>query len=480
MSHLDSIHRRERAVELCEQAQNLANMGYLPECLAKIEEGLECHAQCKELLALKAEVEPRLASIEEALEKAALRAAKRRHLKDKKREDMKLADAARVLGVAPDCRDEAVLKRAFKKESLRHHPDRNRGDADATRRFQLVNDAYEKFCAAIAEGGGVEAQAPYDGDAARKAFQAHLESLEIGSWEVFADVYRRVQYDAPTEAVKNQGERKQAFAEYQNARLKVEKARERADAAKLEQKHKQAFLGLLAEHAFVDGSATWREAGPKLREHCRAHKDARFGLLEDDVKQRAFEDFVRELAATEKAAKEARSRKRGADFAAYLGEVEATLLKRFMRKCLLQRHTRNTLAAKRTGLSSAAAPDAAASELAKWEALRWSKVDDALRAVRDPRYACLSSDGRRREFDAFRRARVEGLGGVFKEEKKRSRSRDRRSRDESRGRSSRDRSRRDDSRDRSRRDRSRDRGRRDRSRSRDRGRRDRSRDRGRR
>ena len=134
MSHLDSIHRRERAVELCEQAQNLANMGYLPECLAKIEEGLECHAQCKELLALKAEVEPRLAAIEEALEKAALRAAKRRHLKDKKREDMKLADAARVLGVAPDCRDEAVLKRAFKKESLRHHPDRNRGDADATRR----------------------------------------------------------------------------------------------------------------------------------------------------------------------------------------------------------------------------------------------------------------------------------------------------------------------------------------------------------
>ena len=454
MSHLDSIHRRERAVELCEQAQNLANMGYLPECLAKIEEGLECHAQCKELLALKAEVEPRLAAIEEALEKAALRAAKRRHLKDKKREDMKLADAARVLGVAPDCRDEAVLKRAFKKESLRHHPDRNRGDADATRRFQLVNDAYEKFCAAIAEGGGVEAQAPYDGDAARKAFQAHLESLEIGSWEVFADVYRRVQYDAPTEAVKNQGERKQAFAEYQNARLKVEKARERADAAKLEQKHKQAFLGLLAEHAFVDGSATWREAGPKLREHCRAHKDARFGLLEDDVKQRAFEDFVRELAATEKAAKEARSRKRGADFAAYLGEVEATLLE--------------------------AAPDAAASELAKWEALRWSKVDDALRAVRDPRYACLSSDGRRREFDAFRRARVEGLGGVFKEEKKRSKSRDGRSRDESRGRSSRDRSRRDDSRDRSRRDRSRDRSRRDRSRSRDRSRRDRSRDRGRR
>ena len=135
----DSIARRERAEELAEKADEMASMGYLPECLSLCEEGLKLWSGCKALLELKAIVEPRLQRLEEALEKAAVRAAKRRNLKDKKKEDMKLQDAAGVLGVPASCRDEVVLKKAFKKESLRHHPDRNRGDEDATRRFQLVN-----------------------------------------------------------------------------------------------------------------------------------------------------------------------------------------------------------------------------------------------------------------------------------------------------------------------------------------------------
>ena len=38
-----------------------------------------------------------------------------------------LEEAARVLGVSVECRDEKVLKLAFKKRSLEHHPDKNPG-----------------------------------------------------------------------------------------------------------------------------------------------------------------------------------------------------------------------------------------------------------------------------------------------------------------------------------------------------------------
>ena len=33
--------------------------------------------------------------------------------------------------------------------SLKHHPDRNRGDSSATQRFQRVHDAYESFMVAL-------------------------------------------------------------------------------------------------------------------------------------------------------------------------------------------------------------------------------------------------------------------------------------------------------------------------------------------
>ena len=106
---------------------------------------------------------------------------------------MKLQDAALVLGVAADCRDEAQLKKAYKKMSLKHHPDRNRGDPSATQRFQRVHDAYESFMVALPEDG-VEPDASdksqYDPVAAIAAFKAHLEKKEINSWENFNDVYR--------------------------------------------------------------------------------------------------------------------------------------------------------------------------------------------------------------------------------------------------------------------------------------------------
>ena len=47
-----------------------------------------------------------------------------------------------LLGVSPDC-DPHELKRAFRKEARKWHPDLNKNDVNAEERFKLVNEAYE-------------------------------------------------------------------------------------------------------------------------------------------------------------------------------------------------------------------------------------------------------------------------------------------------------------------------------------------------
>ncbi len=50
--------------------------------------------------------------------------------------------ACKVLGVSEDA-DRGKLKKAYRKASMKYHPDRNQGDADAVRKFVLVKCAYE-------------------------------------------------------------------------------------------------------------------------------------------------------------------------------------------------------------------------------------------------------------------------------------------------------------------------------------------------
>lgn len=205
---------------------------------------------------------------------------------------------------------------------------------------------------------------------------------------------------------------------------------------------------------------------PKLREHCRAHRDERYASVEDADREAIFDDFVRELKESEAKAKAERSKKRADAYVAFLAEVGDDAL----------------LALAPPPAPSSAGENKDAPGLnATWESLRWSKVDDFLRAKNDDRYKNISSESRKREFEALRKLRVDANGGptvappVDRSRDKKASRRDKRSR-------SRDRSRRDASRDGHRRDRS-DRDRDDRSRDRrdrDRDRRDRSRDRGRR
>lgn len=46
-----------------------------------------------------------------------------------------------LLGVSPDS-DASQLKRAFRREARRWHPDLNGNDSHAEERFKLVNEAY--------------------------------------------------------------------------------------------------------------------------------------------------------------------------------------------------------------------------------------------------------------------------------------------------------------------------------------------------
>ncbi len=53
-------------------------------------------------------------------------------------------DPYQVLGVSRDASDEEI-KRAYRALAKKYHPDRNPGDAEAARKMQQVNDAYERI-----------------------------------------------------------------------------------------------------------------------------------------------------------------------------------------------------------------------------------------------------------------------------------------------------------------------------------------------
>ena len=53
-------------------------------------------------------------------------------------------DPDKVLGVSPNATDEEI-KQAYRKLAKQYHPDRNPGDAEAAKKMQQVNAAYEQI-----------------------------------------------------------------------------------------------------------------------------------------------------------------------------------------------------------------------------------------------------------------------------------------------------------------------------------------------
>ena len=55
-----------------------------------------------------------------------------------------MEDPYKILGVSPDASDDEI-KRAYRKLAKQYHPDLHPGDAEAARKMQQVNDAYERI-----------------------------------------------------------------------------------------------------------------------------------------------------------------------------------------------------------------------------------------------------------------------------------------------------------------------------------------------
>ena len=51
-------------------------------------------------------------------------------------------DYLSILGLSPDF-DDKELKKAFRREARKWHPDLNKNDINAEERFKLINEAYE-------------------------------------------------------------------------------------------------------------------------------------------------------------------------------------------------------------------------------------------------------------------------------------------------------------------------------------------------
>ena len=232
---MEEVLKRKRVETLILEAKALLARGELEKCVELCEEALgtkgigKAAAEARTILET---AEPVLRAAQRAAHKAETKAQAKLAAKHR----MPYDEACRVLSVSRESLEASTLEKAYKRESLRQHPDRNRGDPDATSKFQRVAAAYESLKAIAA--------APYDAGPAIAQFKARLSELEIPARTSFAQLQRSIGQDPAFVAVRTQGERKQAYAEYQTKRAAEERDLERKRVAAA----KSAFSALLSEY----------------------------------------------------------------------------------------------------------------------------------------------------------------------------------------------------------------------------------------
>lgn len=114
-------------------------------------------------------------------------------------------DPYKVLGVSPNATDDEI-KQAYRRLAKKYHPDRNPGDAEAAKKMQQVNAAYERIKNPDAyqqqTGGGYSGYQSYGYDPFRGAWQQYGYQDQSAAGDQYQQsAYRYIQYGRYREAL---------------------------------------------------------------------------------------------------------------------------------------------------------------------------------------------------------------------------------------------------------------------------------------
>ena len=100
-------------------------------------------------------------------------------------------DPYQVLGVSPDASDEEI-KQAYRRLAKQYHPDRNPGNAEAARKMQQINAAYEQIKnPQKASGGAQGGYNPYGGYGSYGGQRSYGGGEGTGQYQQAAQQYIR-------------------------------------------------------------------------------------------------------------------------------------------------------------------------------------------------------------------------------------------------------------------------------------------------
>lgn len=284
VASMEEIVRRKQVETMISEAKAALQLREFTRCVSVCEEALQVKGVGKlseEVRKVREIAEPMLRAQERAMQKAANKIKAKLAAKHQ----MSIDDACAVLSVSREGLERSQLDKAYKLQSLRKHPDRNRNDPDATRKFQRVNAAYERL--------KLIALSTYDPTPAIAAFKAKLADAGVPSRYSFADVQRHFGDDPTFLAVRTQGERKQAFAEYRTKQESHERESRRLESIQL----RANFRAFLSEFKAITPETPWETVTQLLV------REPRYKALPEGERADCFADWVHEQTAAKRNAK---------------------------------------------------------------------------------------------------------------------------------------------------------------------------------
>ena len=114
---------------------------------------------------------------------------------------MIIDDPYKVLGVSPDASDEEI-KRAYRNLAKKYHPDKNPGDAEAAKKMQQVNAAYEQIKNPNKASSGSRGYGSYGGYGGFDPFGSYRsQSYDQGDDRYQRSAYQYIRFNRFREAL---------------------------------------------------------------------------------------------------------------------------------------------------------------------------------------------------------------------------------------------------------------------------------------